>query len=102
MDSWQGVSGRIASSIDAEHQWRNPRAHHAQPHRQPGNVPVSRWTRNITTLLEVVNRGNGSDHYIGLALTEAGGFVQSRLDDELDALTKTLGGGYHAVVDALS
>jgi AraC-like DNA-binding protein len=59
---------RIASSIDAEHQWRSLRAHHAQPHRQPGNVPVSRWTRNITTPLEVVNHGNESDHCIGLAL----------------------------------
>ena len=58
----------IASSIDAEHQWRSPRAHHAQPHRQQGNVVVSRWTRNITTPLEVVNQGNESDHCIGLAL----------------------------------
>ena len=59
---------RIASSIDAEHQWRCRRTSHAQPHRQPGNVPVSRWTRNITTPLEVVNHGNESDHCIGLAL----------------------------------
>ncbi|CAE6703394.1 helix-turn-helix domain-containing protein [Paraburkholderia aspalathi] len=59
---------RIASSIDAEHQWRCRRTSHAQPRRQPGNVPVSRWTRNITTPLEVVNHGNESDHCIGLAL----------------------------------
>jgi AraC-like DNA-binding protein len=59
---------RIARSIDAEHQWRSARAPHAQPHRQPGNVPVSRWTRHITTPLEVVNHGNESYHCIGLAL----------------------------------
>ena len=59
---------RIASSIDAEHQWRSPRAHQAQPHRQRGDVQVSRWTRNITTPLEVVSHGNASDHCIGLAL----------------------------------
>jgi AraC-like DNA-binding protein len=59
---------RIASSIDAEDQWRSPRAHHVQSHRQPGNVLVSRWTRNITAPLEVVNHGDESDHCIGLAL----------------------------------
>jgi len=59
---------RIASSIDAEDQWRCPRARPAPSHRQHGDVHVSRWTRNITTPLEVVNHGNESYHCIGLAL----------------------------------
>jgi hypothetical protein len=59
---------RVVSSIDTEDQWRSLRVHHAQSDRKQGNVRVSRWTRNITTPLEVVNQGNESDHCIGLAL----------------------------------
>lgn len=62
------VPPRIASSIDAEDQWRRLRPHHAQSSRQRGNVVISRWTRNITAPLEVVSHGHESDHCIGLAL----------------------------------
>jgi AraC-like DNA-binding protein len=59
---------RISGPIDAEHQWRNPQTHRAQSQRKQGSVLVSRWTRNITAPLEVINHGNESDHCIGLAL----------------------------------
>jgi AraC-like DNA-binding protein len=53
------------SRIGVEHQWRTPADDDADA-RQLGNILVSRWTRNDTQPIEVVNPGSKTDHCIAM------------------------------------
>lgn len=55
------------SRIAMEHQWRSPVNDDADA-RQRGTILVSRWTRNDTQPLEVVNPGSATHHCIAMNL----------------------------------
>ncbi|ASW02591.1 helix-turn-helix domain-containing protein [Paraburkholderia aromaticivorans] len=61
------VRKTLVSRIGTENQWRCPVDEDAGA-RQRGNILVSRWTRNDTQALEVVNPGSAAHHCIAMNL----------------------------------
>ena len=55
------------SRIGMEHQWRCP-VDEDSPARERGNIVVTRWTRNDSQPLEVVNPGSTAHHCIAMNL----------------------------------